>query len=103
MNDATLAADLRQMAESNGALVPAEVDKILRAADKLTGGTKGRTKKAPRVTTAVRLDPELHEQMKKAAAERGMPMNTLVVRMCEYGTTRLLDAPVLFAGEADEA
>lgn len=86
-----LADELRQMVESNGALMPAEAEKILQAADKLTP-----RKKATRVSTAVRLGPDLHDQLRKAANDRGMPMNTLVIRMCEYGLTQLLDVPVLF-------
>jgi len=39
----------------------------------------------PRVTTAVRLSPELRDQLRRAAGDEGVSVNQLVIRaMSEY-------------------
>jgi predicted transcriptional regulator len=43
-----------------------------------------------RITTAIRLSPELHNQLQKAAAERDVAVNFLVVKAIEDYLPRLL-------------
>jgi predicted transcriptional regulator len=45
-----------------------------------------------RTTTAIRLPDELHEQLKKAAEDRDLSINFLVVKAVEEFVERLLPA-----------
>jgi hypothetical protein len=44
------------------------------------------------MTTALRFPPELHDQLRAAADERGMSINSLVIHLVEYGLPRLRPA-----------
>lgn len=45
-----------------------------------------------KMTTAIRLPEELHERLRVAAEERGLPMNFLVVKAVEDFLPRLVPA-----------
>lgn len=45
--------------------------------------------KAPRVATAIRFDPALHEALKETAQELGVGVNWLVNKLCEEGLQRI--------------
>jgi hypothetical protein len=45
-----------------------------------------------RTTTAIRFPSDIHDQLRAAADERGMSINSLVVHLVEYGLPRLLPA-----------
>jgi predicted HicB family RNase H-like nuclease len=49
----------------------------------------------PRVTTAVRLPEELHERLRKAAADRDLSANYLVVKALEEFLNNLVPAEEL--------
>lgn len=50
----------------------------------------------PRVTTAIRFDPETHAALTAAADEREVSMNWLVNRIVKEGIDRLRPAASLF-------
>jgi hypothetical protein len=56
----------------------------------LPGMGRPRVHDEPRVTTAVRVPKTLHERVRDAADERGVGVNTLVVRALEEYLDRLV-------------
>lgn len=47
--------------------------------------------KSPRMTTAIRFPEELHERLRQAADNFGLPINFLVVKAMEDFLDRLID------------
>ena len=49
------------------------------------------TDRRSRTTTAVRLEPEIHERLRKAAEQFGLPMNFLINRAMQEFLDNMID------------